>query len=209
MDRQIALPTFTALISLTLVIGCATSKPIHKPSDHDAPMENVFVIEHSFEADVKTVFDMWVNPDSFSSWLGPDGATMSFIRVGIKEGGTSQWSMTTADGVTKYGKLNYKIINPQHLLVYTQNFCDKDGKLSKPPGAATYPDMLLTTVTFNEEGKKKTRVVVKWEIFGQATEAERQTFDKLKPVMTNGWGQSFDKLDSLLKLKNKPQDPKN
>ncbi len=201
MNRQNTLSKIVAVTALIYFIGCATSKPVHEPSDRETLGKNIFVIEHSFDTNIRTAFDMWVDPNSFSRWLGPDGATMSFISVNIKEGGTSQWSMTTADGVTKYGKLNYKIISPQHLLVYTQNFCDKDGKLSKPPGAATYPDMLLTTVTFSEEGKKKTRVVVKWEIFGQATEAERQTFEKLKPVMTNGWGQSFDKLDSLLKLK--------
>lgn len=176
MNRRNTLSKILTVIVLIFFPGCTTSKT-HELSERETSEKNVFVIEHWFDADIKTVFDMWVNPDKFSNWLGPDGATMSFISVSIKEGGTSKWMMTTADGVTKYGKLNYKIISPQHRLVYTQNFCDKDGTLSKPPGAALYPDMLLTTVTFSEESKKQTRVVVKWEVFGEATEAERQTFE--------------------------------
>lgn len=109
--------------------------------------------------------------------------------------------MTTPDGLTKYGKLNYKIISPSQYLIYTQNFCDKAGNLAKLPISSPYPNVLLTTVSFVEAGPRKTIVNVKWEIFGKATATERQTFRGMKPVMTTGWGQSFDKLDSLLKLK--------
>ncbi|GBF38217.1 hypothetical protein LPTSP1_12070 [Leptospira johnsonii] len=183
------------------MLGCATSNSMKGSSVDDTSEKDKFIISHSFDSDIKTVFEMWVRPDRFSKWLGPAGASMTFISVGVKEGGTSQWSMTTSDGVTKYGKLNYKKISPSNLLIYTQNFCDKDGNLSKPPFAPTYPDILLTTVNFTEEGNKKTRVTVKWEVFGEATEMERQTFNGLKPVMTVGWNSSFDKLDSFLKSK--------
>ena len=169
--------------------------------ENETAGKDTFIINHSFEADIKTVFEMWVNPEHFSRWLGPKDSTMSFISVGVKEGGTSLWSMTTADGQTKYGKFNYKKISPHHLLVYTQNFCDKDGKLSKPPFSAPYPDMLLTTVTFVEEGANETRVNVKWEVFSEATETERQTFYEMKSIMNGGWNGSFDKLESLLELK--------
>jgi uncharacterized protein YndB with AHSA1/START domain len=159
------------------------------------------MISRSFEADVKTVFEMWVNPEHFVRWLGPIGSTMSFLGIGVKEGGTSHWSMTTSDGQTKYGKLNYKKISPYHLLVYTQNFCDKEGNSSKPFFSSTYPDMLLTTVTFAKEGANETRMTVKWEVFGETTETERRTFHEMKSIMNDGWSGSFDKLESLLKLR--------
>ena len=63
------------------------------------------------------------------------------------------------------------------------------------PFSATYPDYLLTTVSFSEEGST-TRVNVKWEIFGNATEQEIETFTGMKV----GWTASFKKLDTLLKL---------
>ncbi len=180
---------FLPLMSLMLALGCATTKPKEDP----------FVISRTFDSDIKSVYKMWIKPEFFSKWLGPTGANMSFMKSDVKEGGTSQWKMTTPDGMTKYGQLNYKKISPSDLLIYTQNFCDKDGKFAKLPISAPYPDRLLTTVTLKSEGEKKTQVTVKWEVFGEATQAERQTFQSMKPIMTTGWGQSFDKLESLLK----------
>jgi uncharacterized protein YndB with AHSA1/START domain len=133
MFKQKALLTLMALISFTIAFGCATSKSIKEPSANETAGKDVFTISHSFDADIKTVFAMWVDPEQFSRWLGPKDATMYFISVGVKEGETSQWSMTTADGKTKYGQLHNKIISPNDLLVYTQNFCDKDGNPARLP----------------------------------------------------------------------------
>lgn len=107
--------------------------------------------------------------------------------------------MTTPDGLTKFGQLNFKTIKPNQLLVYTQNFCDKVGNFIKAPFSATYPDYLLTTVSFSKE-ENITKVNVKWEISGDATEQEKQTFTSMKEIMKVGWTASFQKLDALLKL---------
>jgi len=179
--------------------GNSTWDRLGEQLEKETSGKDSFMINRSFAADIRTVFEMWVNPDLYVSWMGPAGASMTFIRADVKVGGSSQWSMTTADGQTKYGKLNYKQISPPHSFVYTQNFCDKDGHLSKPFFLTTYPDMFLTTVTLVEEGENETRVTVQWEVFGEATEAERQAFRDMKPVMTVGWSESFDKIESLLK----------
>lgn len=160
--------------------------------------EDVFIINRSFEADAKTVFEMWLKPEHLARWMGPKGSTMSFVSTGANEAETSRWSMTTDDGQTSYGKLNYKKVCPHRLLTYTQSFCDKDGNISKPPFAPNYPDTLLTTVTFADEGPNETRVTLKWEIFGEATEIERKTFHEMKSGMMAGWNGTFDKLDALL-----------
>ena len=156
-----------------------------------------FIINRSFATDTKSMFDLWINPQRFSSWLGPVGSTMQFITEDIKEGGSALWSMTT-DGQTKCGKINYIKITPPTALVYTQNFCDKNGKLCKPPFSATYPDVLLTTIQFAEEPNNHTRVTVKWEVHGDATAEERKTFHEMKSLMTGGWNSSFDKVDALI-----------
>lgn len=160
-----------------------------------------FFINRSFDADIKTVFGMWVDPEHLSRWLGPKGSTLSFISTGVKEGGSSRYTMTNADGQVMYGKLNYRKISPYHLLIYTQNFCDEEGNLAKPPFAPTWPDMMLTTVIFSEEGPTETRVTVRWEVYGEATEAERHTFHDAKAGMTDGWTGSFDKLEEALRLR--------
>ena len=165
--------------------------------ENETEKKDVFVVARSFNADIETVFDMWVNPEHLAQWMGPTGSTMSFMKVDVKEGGTSQYAMGMG-GQTMYGKITYKKIKPPSLLVYTQNFCDKDGRVSKPFFAPTYPDTILTTVGFVQEESGETRVTLKWEIDGEATEAERKTFHEMKSGMTGGWAGSFDKLDQAL-----------
>ncbi len=174
-------------LSLILTFGCST----HSKRDE-------FVISRTFDADAKKVYEMWTNPKLYTKWMGPTGAKMSFVKTNVKEVQSSQWKMTTSDGNTKYGMLNYQTIHPPHQFVYTQNFCDKDGKFAKLPINIPYPDVLLMTATLEAESPKKTKMTVKWTIHGEATEAQRKTFNEMNPVMTTGWNQSFDKLEELL-----------
>jgi uncharacterized protein YndB with AHSA1/START domain len=58
---------------------------------------------------------------------------------------------------------------------------------------------MLTTVTLTEEGPEKTRVTITWEIHGEATAVEKDTFHKAKAGMSEGWGGSFEKLEAYLK----------
>lgn len=159
---------------------------------------DIFIINRSFEADIQTVFEMWVNPKHFAQWMGPTGSSMVLLQSDVKEGGKLHYEMTMGESAPMYGMVNYQKISPYQLLIYTQNFCDKEGMLTKPPFAPTWPDRMLSTITFAEEGPHETRVTVKWEVYGDATEIERQTFHKEKSGMTQGWAGSFDKLELLL-----------
>ena len=160
--------------------------------------EGVFLINRSFPADRQTVFEMWVNPDHYARWMGPTGSAMSFLHVDVREGGSALWAMTMADGSTKHGRLDYRTIRPHDLFVYSQHFSDASGALCKPSFAPTYPDRILTTVTFTPEGPDETRVTVRWEIVGAATTVERDTFEAMKTSMTPGWTGAFDTLEMIL-----------
>ncbi|MGQ8338974.1 SRPBCC family protein [Sunxiuqinia sp. A32] len=163
--------------------------------------EDTFVISHVFETDSQTLFNMWITPEIYTSWMGPSGADMSFLNTDIQEGGSAHWQMTTPDGLTKYGKLRYKTINPNSELVYVQYFCDKEGNFIKAPFSATYPDSLLLSVNFVPDIDNKVKMTVKWEIYGESTEIERKTFNDMKPFMVKGWGESFAKIEVLLNSK--------
>lgn len=167
---------------------------LHKESSG----EETFIINRSFKADPKTLFDLWTNPEHFVRWMGPAGSQMTFLSHNFKEGGSSIWSMTMNDGQTKYGKLEHQKLSPPNTIIYTQNFCDKDGKLTKLYVPDPYPDLLRTTVLFTPEEGNETRVTLKWEILGGATDVERQTFTGMRSNMTVGWNESFDKLDAIL-----------
>lgn len=201
MRMVFALPTANEAKAMKQFIkqanGNSTWDRLGEFLDYKINGKDSFIISRSFATDTKSMFDLWVNPQRFSSWLGPAGSTMKFITEDIKEGGSALWSMTT-DGQVKYGKINYVKITQPINLIYTQNFCNKNGKLSKPPFSDTYPDVLLTTVQLAEEPNNHTRVTVKWEVHGDASAAERKTFHEMKPLMNDGWNSSFDKIDALL-----------
>lgn len=158
-----------------------------------------FVINRTFEAPIKTVFDMWVNPEHLKQWLPPTGFKMEFIKADVKVGGTSFYSMKNAQGLTMYGKSTYKEITPTSCIVYSQIFCDENGKVSRHPMAPTWPETMLSTIIFASENENLTRVTVTTEIIGEATTEEREMFKNARGGMTQGWSGSFDKLDDYLK----------
>jgi uncharacterized protein YndB with AHSA1/START domain len=159
--------------------------------------EDVFIIARSFEAPIDLAFEMWTNAKHFPQWMGPTGSTMKFIDCHIQPGKTSFYEMQF-EGNTMYGKFEYLEISRPTRLVYKQWFSTKDGGLSRHPMAPTWPAFMLTTVTFSEEGADQTRIVIKWEIFGEATQEERAMFHSAKAGMQGGWTGSFDKLEEFL-----------
>lgn len=203
MDMTMALPTPDEAKAMKKFIkeanGNSTWDRLGEYLDTETTGRDSFFIHRSFQADIGTVFGMWTDPAHLAKWMGPRGSTLSFIDTDAREGGSSRFAMIQADGQTMYGKIGYRKISPHHLLIYTQNFCDENGNLTKPPFAPTWPDVMLTTVAFAEEGPQETRVTVRWEVHGESSDIERRTFHDEKPGMTEGWNGSFDKLEEALK----------
>jgi uncharacterized protein YndB with AHSA1/START domain len=157
-----------------------------------------FVINRTFEAPIDVVFETWTNPQHVAKWLPPTGSTMEYLKADIRPGGTSSYKMSGPGGKPMYGRANYLEIQAPHRLVYTQQFVDESGNVSRHPLAPTWPESMLTTVTFVDEGEGRTRVTVEWDIDGKATAEEVATFTSSRAGMTGGWTGSFDKLEAYL-----------
>ncbi len=205
MDMTMTLPTPEAAEETRKFIkkagGDSTWDRLAEYLEQDSTGKDTFVINRSFELPLESMFEMWTNPKHFSQWLPPTGFTMKFIKADIKPGGEIFYAMTDGKTTTMYGRVNYlEITRPNHL-AYTQQFCNENGSISRHPFAPTWPETMLTTVTLSEEGPTKTRVTVNWEVYGTATTEERDTFNKAKAGMTQGWSGSFDKLEEYLTSK--------
>ena len=159
---------------------------------------DAFFINRTFDAPTDVVFDMWTDPKHFVQWLPPTGLCMECLRAEIQPGGSSFFCMRSGNGITMYGKVNYKTIEKPNLIVYSQVFCDQDEKVSRHPSTPTWPETLLTTVTLTKEDTNRTRVTIKSEVHGEASDAERESFRKGRSDMTQGWTGSFDKLEACL-----------
>lgn len=165
--------------------------------EKDASGKEKFVINRTFHAPLNLMTKMWTDPKHFSKWLAPTGFDMQFIRVDIKSGGSSFYFMQNAEGFKMYGRANYKHVTPTRL-EYTQEFCDEKENQARHPAAPTWPAVMLTTVDLIEEDSQHTRVCITWEVFGDCTATELETFIQGKAGMTMGWTGSFDKLEDYL-----------
>lgn len=159
--------------------------------------KEVFVINRTFNTSIETMYEMWTNPEHFSKWLAPTGFNMTFIRSDIRPGGSTFYYMDGA-GPKMYGRANYLEMKKPSRLKYTQEFCDEKENLSRHPMAPTWPATMMTTVDFVAESSNETRVTITWEVVGNYTQEELNTFIAGKAGMTQGWTGSFDKLETYL-----------
>jgi uncharacterized protein YndB with AHSA1/START domain len=141
---------------------------------------------------------MWTNPDDIAQWLPPTGMTAKFFKGEIRKGGHGFWCMDGVNGAM-CAKARYLEVIRSNRIVYTQSFCDENQQTCRHPSAPTWPQTMLTTVDFEAEDAGRTRVTVTWEVFGEASTTERDTFHNAKGGMTWGWTGSFDKLESYLR----------
>jgi len=202
MDMTMALATPEAAEQTRKFIkqagGNSTWDRLAEYLEHESSGKEQFVINRSFEAPIAVMFQMWTDPQHFANWLPPTGFTMQFLRADIRPGGSTFYSMTNGAGVEMYGRAEYLAIEKPRRLVYTQQFCDQDGNISRHPLAPTWPETMLTVVELTEEGPDQTRVTVTWEPHGKATPEELATFIQGRSGMTQGWTGSFDKLEAYL-----------
>jgi uncharacterized protein YndB with AHSA1/START domain len=160
--------------------------------------KEIFVINRSFNTSVERMCEIWTNPKEIGQWMAPTGFKMEFIKADIRPGGKSFYVMEGNENVKMYGRAEYLKIEKPNSLVYTQQFCDENEKVSRHPMAATWPETMLTNVEFTEEGGSTTRVCITWEPYGSVSKEELETFVNARAGMTQGWTGSFDKLESYL-----------
>lgn len=202
MEMSMTLPTPEAAEETRKFIkkagGDSTWDRLAEYLEKESSGKEKFVINRTVDAPLELMFEMWTDPKHFSQWLPPTGFRMEFIRADIKPGGSSFFLMTDDRSVKMYGRAEYlRIDRPDHI-VYTQQFCDENEKVSRHPMAPTWPETMFTNVELAEEGPERTRVTVTWEPYGTVTPEELETFIKSKSGMTQGWTGSFDKLDAHL-----------
>jgi uncharacterized protein YndB with AHSA1/START domain len=156
-----------------------------------------FFIARAFDAPIETVYEMWTDPEQLAQWTPPTGATMRFLRAEPRVGGSSFYTMSFTNGPTLHGRVNYKALERPNRIVYTQQFCDENEQVVRPPFFKDWPLTMLTTVELAAESPDRTRVTVRWEP-QEATDADIAEFVRQRGGMTGGWTGSFDKLEARL-----------
>lgn len=159
----------------------------------DTSNQDAVVIERSFDAPVELVWRMWTDPQHFSAWYGPDGATVPVAKMDVRVGGTRLvcMEMTTPTGpMQMWFTGEFREVVENQRLVYTESMSDETGAVVAPTEPS--PDAHPTTevrVELEDLGRR-TRMVMTH--IGVPSDSPGAT----------GWAMAFDKLEAHVEAQN-------
>ena len=158
----------------------------------------LFEISRVFDAPRDRVWKSWTEAERLKQWWGPKGFKVHTCKIDLRPGGIFHYGMTAPDGSNMWGKFTYREIKAPERLVFIVASSDAKGGVSRHPGHMSWPLETLSTVSFEEQGRR-TRVIVHWIPADSATDAECKTFDEGRDGMKQGWGGTFDQFADYLK----------
>lgn len=144
------------------------------------------LISHLFEAPIDRVFKAWTDPEKLKYWYAPDGCTIEYKSIEVKEGGRFHYTIHHPLHGNAWVAGVYLEIQPPEKLVFTIHLSDEKGNAVAP--SAEWPGEILTTVTFESIGNK-----TKATIHEAVSEEEAK-----KTGAYQGWIEMFNKLNQLL-----------
>ncbi len=153
-----------------------------------------YVLERVFDAPRALVWRTWTEPELLARWYGPNVETI-IHRLDVKPGGLWLNEMKW-DGNSNYQKCEYTEVVPPERLVMLQSTTDAEWSIAPNPMMADWPSVLLTTVTFEEEGGQ-TKMRLTW-VPHDATDAEIACFAGALEGMDRGWGAGMTLLEEIL-----------
>ena len=86
-------------------------------------------VRRTFDAPRQLVWKAWTDPVQIQKWWGPQHFTCPGATIDLKIGGTYLLGMKGPDGQEFWGTGEYKQIILNQKLVYTDNFCDAQGRI--------------------------------------------------------------------------------
>ena len=156
------------------------------------PEDKELLIIHIFDAPIAVVFDAWTNPDKLKHWYAPEGCTIEYKSIDVREGGRFQYYINDPFHGGAWVMGIYLEIVPPQKLVFRIYLSNENGDI---PGKSTdgtstgWPDKVITTITFESIGDKTKAII-------HETVSEEKA---RKTGAYKGWTQMFDKLNGLFK----------
>lgn len=154
----------------------------------------VYVLERVFDAPRELVWKTWTDPELLPRWYGPNVETIVH-RLDVTPGGLWLGEMKWGDN-SHFQRVEYTEVDAPARLVWLHSNSDVDWNITANPMMPDWPRVLLTTVTFEEEGDQ-TRMRLTW-IPHEANEVEIACFAAAIEGMDKGWGSGMELLAELL-----------
>lgn len=149
------------------------------------------VIERTFDAPIDLVWQLWTDSEHFARWYGPQGATIPVATMDVREGGKRLicMEMQTPNGAMQmWFTGEFRKVEPQQRLVYTDSMSDEDGNVLDPASMgmpAGHPKTTEVTVQLEAQGEETKMVMTHAGVAADSGGA-------------GGWKQAFDKLGTYI-----------
>lgn len=153
-----------------------------------------FVLERRFNAPRELVWRSWTEPELLARWYGP-GVETVIHKLDVTPGGLWLNEMKMGGG-SHYQRVEYMDVVAPEKLVWLHSVADAAWNIASNPMMPDWPRVLLTTVTFLEDGDQ-TLVRLVWTPH-EASEAEISCFAGAISGLDKGWGKGMDLLAELL-----------
>lgn len=153
-----------------------------------------YVLERVFDAPRELVWKTWTDPKLLSRWYGPNVETI-IHHLDVKPGGLWLNEMKMGER-SSYQRSEYtEVIKPERLVCLMSN-TTADWNIAPNPMMPDWPRVLLTTVTFKEDGAN-TKMRLTWVPY-EASKAEIACFAAAIDGMGKGWNAGMELLAELL-----------
>jgi len=155
------------------------------------------VIERTFDAPVDVVWRMWTDHRHFADWYGPNDATIPEATMDVRVGGKRRVCMRMA---TPNGSMEmwftgeYREVDENRSLVYTESMVDKDGNFLAPADMGMpdhAPDTTEVVVALRDLGGRTQMTMTHRGVPADSPGAA-------------GWHMAFEKLALLIPAKTSP-----
>jgi uncharacterized protein YndB with AHSA1/START domain len=156
-----------------------------------------FTVSQVFACSQARMFELWTRPELLQQWFGPAGVTVPECHMDLRPGGRFHFCMQGPDGSRIWGLWAFLEIEAPRKLVWLHSFADAQGQPARHPMSPTWPLLLHSTVTFEEESPGQTRVGVRWAAH-QAEPLEQATFDAGHASMHMGWSGTLAQLQAFI-----------
>lgn len=148
------------------------------------------LITHLFDAPLKQVVEAWTKQEHLAQWYAPDGCTIEFKSLDVKEGGGFHSCIHDPVHGECWIKGKYSEVT-ENRLVFSMILSNEQGdtKTASEAGKSEdWPQAIVTTVTFTPIGSQ-TKVTL------HQTVAEEEA---KKTGAYQSWFSMFDRLNTLL-----------
>jgi uncharacterized protein YndB with AHSA1/START domain len=157
------------------------------------------VITRVINAPRQLVFEAFTQKEHLQHWFGPAGMKLEVVSIDVKPNGKFHYKMIGPDGNAMYGIFTYKEIIAPEKIVFTSAFADEKGNAIKAPFEIDFPIEIMNTWTLTENDGKTTLTLNGYPFMG--TDAQLKTFLELHSSMNEGFGKTFDQLDTYIAAK--------